>query len=63
MPFGAGTRICVGLHLAKDEMRMAVTHFFRTFPRARILTSDKDMEPKSYFLNTLPQKSCVAVAS
>ncbi|KAI0481980.1 cytochrome P450 [Xylariaceae sp. FL0804] len=54
MPFGGGSRICVGLHLAKVELRLAAALFFRTFPRARVSTregfSDADMDKELYFL-------------
>ena len=63
MPWGGGSRVCVGLHLAKAEMRMAAALFFRRFPRARVLTSDKDMEPKAYFLIQPLKKECIALLS
>ncbi|KAI1109861.1 cytochrome P450 [Nemania sp. NC0429] len=54
MPFGGGSRICIGLHLAKIEIRLAVAKFFRTFPNAKVSTlegmSDEDMIPQMFFL-------------
>lgn len=63
MAFGGGTRICIGMHLARDEMRMAIALFFRRFPRARTLTSDEDMDFKSYFLISPKTKKCMVVGS
>ncbi|KAK4697094.1 hypothetical protein P7C71_g942, partial [Lecanoromycetidae sp. Uapishka_2] len=54
MPFGGGSRICVGMALARMEMRLATAHFFRTFPHAKISVKEgmtiEEMEPKMYFL-------------
>ncbi|KAI0394130.1 cytochrome P450 [Xylariaceae sp. FL0594] len=54
MPFGNGSRICIGLNLAKIELRLAVARFFKAFPNARVSTRegmcDDDMTPGLYFL-------------
>ncbi|KAI1637841.1 cytochrome P450 [Biscogniauxia mediterranea] len=54
MPFGGGSRICIGLHLARIELRLATARFFRAFPNAKVSTSDgmsdADMVPEEYFL-------------
>ncbi|KAI1498889.1 putative cytochrome P450 [Biscogniauxia marginata] len=54
MPFGGGSRICIGLHLARVELRLATARFFRAFPNARVSTvegmSNADMVPEEYFL-------------
>ncbi|KAI5919198.1 cytochrome P450 [Camillea tinctor] len=54
MPFGGGSRICIGLHLARIELRLATARFFRAFPNATVSTasgmSDADMVPEEYFL-------------
>lgn len=46
--------VCIGIHLAKIELRLATALFFRTFPRARVSTangmSDKDMEMKAHLV-------------
>ncbi|KAJ3553602.1 hypothetical protein NPX13_g10852 [Xylaria arbuscula] len=54
MPFGGGSRICIGLHLAKIELRLGAARFFKTFPNATMSSlegmTDEDMDPKLYFL-------------
>ncbi|KAI8626564.1 cytochrome P450 [Xylariaceae sp. FL1651] len=58
MPFGAGSRVCIGLHLARIELRLGTARFFKAFPNANVSTlegmSDADMFPKLFFL-TNPQ--------
>lgn len=45
---------CLGRHLARIELRLITTRFFKAFPNAEISTqegmSDKDMEPALHFL-------------
>ncbi|RWA10739.1 hypothetical protein EKO27_g4358 [Xylaria grammica] len=54
MPFGGGSRICIGLHLAKVELRLGTARFFKAFPNAKMSSlegmSDDDMFPKLFFL-------------
>ncbi|KAL3475109.1 cytochrome P450 [Aspergillus californicus] len=63
MPFSAGSRNCVGLHLAKMELRLATALFFDTFPGAKVSTkedmSDEDMEEALYFLLSPKGKRCL----
>ncbi|KAK8119093.1 benzoate 4-monooxygenase cytochrome [Apiospora kogelbergensis] len=63
VPFGGGSRICMGVHLAKMELRLAAARFFLTFRNARISTADgfcdEDMEPSLYFLMTPNKKRCL----
>ncbi|KIM95804.1 hypothetical protein OIDMADRAFT_45105 [Oidiodendron maius Zn] len=67
MPFGGGSRICLGMHLARMELRMAAALFFRTFPHARVSNlegmSDADMAEKIYFLLSPKGKRCLIRAS
>ncbi|KAJ5509814.1 hypothetical protein N7527_011957 [Penicillium freii] len=54
IPFGGGSRICIGLHLARMELRLGSVLFFREFPNAQRSDkegmSTKDMEMQSFFL-------------
>ncbi|KAI0532076.1 cytochrome P450 [Xylaria digitata] len=54
MPFGGGSRICIGLHLAKIELRLGVARFFKAFPNAKVSSlegmNDQDMSPNLFFL-------------
>ncbi|KAI0114408.1 cytochrome P450 [Nemania sp. FL0031] len=54
LPFGGGSRICIGLHLARIELRLGIARFFRAFPNARVSAlegmSEKDMIPTLFFL-------------
>ncbi|KAL4784203.1 cytochrome P450 [Aspergillus varians] len=63
MPFGAGSRNCVGLHLARMELRLATALFFRTFPAAKVSTRegmcDDDMEMMLHFLLSPKGKRCL----
>ncbi|KAI1747030.1 cytochrome P450 [Xylaria castorea] len=63
MPFGGGSRICIGLHLARTEIRLGTARFFKAFPNARMSTregmSDEDMVPKTYFLSTPQGHRCL----
>lgn len=38
-PFGQGSRQCLGIHLGKLEMRLAVAHFFRELRGAKLAKS------------------------
>ncbi|CAI7597370.1 unnamed protein product [Penicillium crustosum] len=54
IPFGGGSRICIGLHLARMELRLGSVLFFREFPNAQRSDKEemsaKDMEMQSFFL-------------
>lgn len=39
MPFGAGTRSCAGIYLARMELRIAAATFFRECSGARLAPS------------------------
>jgi cytochrome P450 len=51
-PFGAGSRICLGLHLARTELRLATAVFFRNCRGAKLSASMTDdmMEMENFFL-------------
>ncbi|KAJ0418321.1 cytochrome P450 [Aspergillus carlsbadensis] len=54
MAFGGGSRVCLGIHLARMELRIATARFFQKFPTARLSTKEgmsaEDMESVCYFL-------------
>ncbi|KAI2786849.1 Cytochrome monooxygenase [Penicillium oxalicum] len=66
LSFGGGSRICLGIHLAYMELRLATALFFRRFPNARISAregmSECDMEMKAFFLVTLKGHRCLIEA-
>lgn len=59
MPFGGGSRICIGIHLAWIEIRVAAALFFRQCRGARLSDSMDDdmMEMDSRFL-VAPKGGC-----
>jgi cytochrome P450 len=83
MPFGGGARstcncsfqnvltdewtVCLGLHLALMEMRLAVAGFFRAFPNAKAAMrdgfNDEEMEQVIFFLMFPKGKRCMIQAS
>ncbi len=61
-PFGAGSRVCLGVHLAYLEMRLAVAMFLRECRGARASDSMRDamMEEDNRFL-IAPKGHCLWV--
>ncbi|KAJ4387243.1 hypothetical protein N0V93_007832 [Gnomoniopsis smithogilvyi] len=52
MPFGGGTRVCLGIHLAMMELRLATAAFFRQNRGMGVSpeTTEEKMEMTQYFL-------------
>ncbi|KAL2751877.1 hypothetical protein ACRALDRAFT_2045118 [Sodiomyces alcalophilus JCM 7366] len=48
--FGGGARACIGIHLAKMELRLGAFHFFRAFPGAEAAAPDDEMSMKTFFV-------------
>jgi hypothetical protein len=55
--------VCVGLHLARRQIRLATAYFFRAFPCAKVSTqqnmSNSDMEQLIYFMMAPKGKRCL----
>ncbi|KAI4602803.1 hypothetical protein KJ359_008022 [Pestalotiopsis sp. 9143b] len=66
LAFGGGSRVCLGLHLARMELRLATARFFTTFPNAQVSTlegfGDEEMNPKMFFLLTPSKHRCLIEA-
>ncbi|KAK7906506.1 cytochrome P450 [Apiospora marii] len=63
MAFGGGSRVCLGQHLARLEIRLAAARFFHRFPNVEISNlegmSDDDMEAQWHFVLTPKGKRCL----
>ncbi|KAJ5691987.1 hypothetical protein N7462_001410 [Penicillium macrosclerotiorum] len=66
LPFGGGARICLGMHLALIELRLASAFFFREYSHARPSDkegmTDEDMTMKSFFLMAPQGHRCLIEA-
>ncbi|KAF3766399.1 cytochrome P450 [Cryphonectria parasitica EP155] len=63
MAWGGGARTCLGIHLARMELRLGAALFFRAFPQARISDTagmaDGDMEPEMISFTTPRGHKCL----
>jgi cytochrome P450 len=59
--------VCIGLHLALVELRIATAKFFRAYPNARVSNlhgfTDDDMEQVIFFLMYPKNKRCLIQAN
>ncbi|KAF3024104.1 hypothetical protein E8E14_002621 [Neopestalotiopsis sp. 37M] len=66
LAFGGGSRVCLGLHLARMELRLATARFFTTFPNAQVSSregfNDEEMNPNMFFLLTPNKHRCLIEA-
>lgn len=64
-PFGAGSRVCIGRHLAEMELRYGIAMFFRKFQGARLspATTPESMEMDNLVLIEPRGKTCKVILS
>ncbi|KXT16474.1 hypothetical protein AC579_1762 [Pseudocercospora musae] len=62
-PFGAGSRVCIGIHLAYMEFRLTTASFFRQCSGARLAasTTPESMEVENIFLIAPKSRRCNVV--
>lgn len=61
LPFGGGTRMCLGINLAYLELRLGLALFFRECRGARLsenMSSD-DMLPDHFFVSSPKGRRCL----
>ena len=63
-PFGAGSRMCLGLHLAMMEIRIATALFFRQFKGVKLApeTAAQDLKFENFFLVKPQADKCIIIA-
>ncbi|KAK5053854.1 hypothetical protein LTR84_001816 [Exophiala bonariae] len=59
-PFGAGARACLGIHLARTELRLGAAEFFLRCPNAKLAptTTPQSMEMENHFLIAPKSHKC-----
>jgi cytochrome P450 len=62
-PFGAGSRFCMGVHLARMELRLAAAEFFTRCQGARLApsTTPESMEMENFFLIAPKSHECEVI--
>jgi cytochrome P450 len=60
-PFGGGTRVCLGIHLAYMELRHGIAEFVLRCSDIELsdLTTPESMEMENYFLVSPISKRCM----
>lgn len=61
VPFGGGTRTCLGINLAYMELRLGLALFFRECQGARLSADmlDEDMTPEYFFVSSPKGRKCL----
>lgn len=61
VPFGGGTRMCLGINLAYLELRLGLALFFRECRGARLSNSmlPDDMAPDHFFVSSPKGRRCL----
>lgn len=61
VPFGGGTRMCLGMNLAYMELRLGLALFFRECRGAKLSTkmSSDDMTPDHFFVSSPKGRKCL----
>lgn len=61
VPFGGGTRMCLGIHLAYLELRLGLALFFRECRGAKLSgkMSEEDMVPDHFFVSSPRGRKCL----
>ncbi|EOD47761.1 putative cytochrome p450 protein [Neofusicoccum parvum UCRNP2] len=51
-PFGWGSRMCLGIHIAETELRLGTATFFKLYPAAGLApsTTPESMTPENFFI-------------
>ncbi|KAL7271727.1 hypothetical protein RUND412_005495 [Rhizina undulata] len=62
MPFGGGSRVCLGKHLAQTEVRLGLSHLFLRVPNLKLAPSctEESMDIEEFFLIAPKAHKCEA---
>lgn len=61
VPFGGGTRMCLGINLAYIELRLGLALFFRECRGAKLSDNmtPEDMTPECFFVSSPKGRQCL----